>query len=115
MAGDTTWQLLDSVSVQKSVDIKWGARTSTAYGNRYTYDQTGPTKTRTFRGELISLTEAQALIDAAELPLSQSGSSVTLRVHGVDWTGKVIGLDLQRELGLDYYSGTVTLLDATSA
>ena len=115
MAGDTTWQLLDSVSVQKSVDIQWGARTSTAYGNKYTYDQTGPSITRSFRGELISLTEAQALIDAAEIPFSESGSSVTLRVHGVDWTGKIQSLDLQRELGLDYYSGTVTLLDATSA
>lgn len=109
---DTVWQMLDSVSVSKSIDVKWGARTSTTYGNRYVYDQTGPTNVRTFRGELISLTEAQALIDAAGVPFSESGSEVTLRVHGVDWIGKVQALDLQRELGLDYYSGTVTLWDA---
>lgn len=112
---DTVWQMLDSVSVQKSIDIKWGARTSTAYGNRYVYDQTGPSKTRTFRGELVSLAEAEALIAAADVPFSESGSEVTLRVHGVDWTGKVQAVDLQRELGLPYYSGTVVLWDATSA
>ncbi len=112
---DTVWQMLDSVSVSKNVDVKWGARTSTAYGNRYVYDQTGPTITRTFRGELISLAEAEALITAANTPFSESGSEVTLRVHGVDWTGKVQALDLQRELGLAYYSGTVTLWDATNS
>jgi hypothetical protein len=115
MAGDTTWQLLDSVSVQKSIDVKWGARGATAYGNRYVYDQTGPSKTRTFRGELISLAEAETLIAAAEEPFSETASEVTLRVHGVDWTGKVQAVELQRELGLDYYSGTVVLWDATSA
>lgn len=115
MAGLTTWQLLDSVSGQKNMEVKWGARTSTAYGNRYVYDQTGPAQTRTFQAELISLAEAESIITAHETPFSETGSSITLRVHGVDWTGKVLAYDLKRELGLDYYSGSVVLEGATSA
>lgn len=112
---DTVWQMLDSVSSQKNIDTKWGARTATAYGNLYVYDQIGPSKTRTFRFELMSLAEMEDFLAAVDVPFSEAGSERTIRVHGVDWTGKVLAVDGERQMGLDYYSGTVTLQDATSA
>ncbi len=109
----TQWQTLDSVSGARSVDEKWGHRSSSAFGNRYLYEGKGSPVKRSFQADLVALDEADAIIAAYNTPLSESGSTVTLRVHGVNWTGKVWGMDLKRELALDYYAGTVTLDNPT--
>jgi hypothetical protein len=110
-----SWAFLNSIEVSKSPQTQWGARGATAYGNRYTYDNAGYTETGTFVGNLLSQAEVDTILTAARLPWSESGSSVTLDVHGTDWSGKVASCSFQRILATDYYSGTVTLDTPTSA
>ena len=103
------WYFLPTISVQKSPTIQWGARSASAYGNRYAYDNAGYTKTGSFEAEFLTQAEVDTVVAAAILPWSEAGSTVTLNVNDVDWAGKVVSCNFQRIGGTIYYSGSVTL------
>lgn len=106
------WIFSQAVSIQKQVEVQYGHRGASTYGNRYIYDQTKPTEQAKFKGELIDDTEYQTLLTAIRIPMDQSGNTVTLSVQGESWQGKIIGLEATRIMGSPYWEVEVTLFEA---
>lgn len=106
------WIFSQQVSIQKQVEIQYGHRGATTYGNRYIYDQIKPQEPQKFRGELIDEAEYQTLLTAVRIPMDQAGNTVTLSVQGDSWQGKIVGLEATRIMGSPYWEVEVTLFEA---
>lgn len=106
------WIFSMDIQIQKQVEVQYGARGSTAYGNRYVYDQVQPQAPVRFRGELITDSELTTLKTAVLIPMDQAGNLVTLSVQGVNYRGNIIGLNATRIMGTEYWEVEVTLFEA---
>lgn len=106
------WIFSQQISIQKNIEVQYGHRGTTDYGNRYIYDQTKPQEIHKLRGELIDETELQTLRTAILIPMDQAGNLVTLSVQGESWRGNIIGLEATRIMGTPYYEVEVTLFEA---
>ena len=106
------WIFSQQVSVQKQLEIQYGHRGATTYGNRYIYDQTKPQAPAKFKGDLISDSEYSNLLAAVNIPCDQSGNVVDLTVQGETWRGNIIGLEATRIMGTSYWECEVTLFEA---
>lgn len=107
------WIFDHAVQISKQVEVQFGARSASAYGNRYIYDQTKPQEQATFRGELIDETEWTTLLTAVRTPMSEAGNIVTLNVQGQNWQGNITSLSGRRVMGSTYREVEVTLFEAS--
>ena len=107
------WIFTDhEVDISKNLEIQHGARTTTAHGNVYVYDQVAALEPAQFVGELIDDTEWNTLLTAIRIPIDQAGNLVTLSVQGVNWQGNIIRLRGKRVRGTAYREVQVTLFNA---
>lgn len=107
------WVFSDhETDIAKNLEVQHGARTGTAYGNEYVYDQTAPQEPSQFIGELIDDTEWATLLAAIRVPIDQPGNLVTITAQGVDWQGNIIRLKGKRVAGTVYRRVELTLKKA---
>ena len=104
------WHFNRSKTITKRIETQYTHPSGTAYGDEYNYDQTPPEDSGTFTADALTDSEVDDLETAANTRWSEEGSTVSLDVQGVTWSGKTRRLRVAQIMGVAGYSRVEVVL-----